>query len=117
MYCLASLDGGLLASGWDDGNIKVWSIATWKCVTTIAAHASEVLALANLDGGLLTSGAEDDNVKVWNVATGQCVMTIKGFTHGVEALAQLDGGLLASGSSDEVKVWDALNLNAPCSSI
>ena len=62
---LTKLDGGLVASGADDG-VKVWNLATGECVWTFASIGlgGAVLALAELDGGLLASGTDDGRVKV-----------------------------------------------------
>ena len=69
---LAVLEGGRLASGSDDGMIKIWNLATGTCVATLRGHENEVNSLAVLEGGRLASGSygiEDPKsfgIKIWD---------------------------------------------------
>ena len=48
---LASLPGGLLASGSADNTVMVCEVGSGRLVRTLAGHTGWVLALANLPGG------------------------------------------------------------------
>ena len=108
-----ALEGGRLASGSDDGTIKIWELASGACVATLAGHGGfghlkAVWSLAVLDDGRLASGSWDQTIKIWDVGTGACVATLKGHEHWVSSLAVLEGGRLASGSDDRrIKIWDS----------
>ena len=105
---LAVLEGGRLASGSDDGTVKIWEQATGACVATLEEHEICVWSLAVLDGGRLASGSEDGTIKVWELATGACVATLEGHEDWVWSLAALEGGKLASGSDDQkINIWDS----------
>jgi hypothetical protein len=104
---LVVLPGGRLASGANDGTIKLWDPATGQLQATLEGHSGGVRALAVLPGGRLASGANDGTIKLWDPATGQLQATLEGHSGGVNALAVLPGGRLASGAGDNtIKLWD-----------
>ena len=65
---LAALEGGRLASGSDDGMIKIWDLATGECVATLEGHDDTVISVAVLEGGRLASGSADNTIKIWDSA-------------------------------------------------
>ena len=73
VVALAKLDGGLLASAYDDffsgdcdpdKSIKVWNVATGHCLRSTKLR-QQVGALAALDGGALAITSYDKQVNVW----------------------------------------------------
>ncbi|MEM7449606.1 MAG: hypothetical protein AAF355_15330, partial [Myxococcota bacterium] len=77
-----------IASGSEDGTIKLWIAATGACVGRFEGHKYAVTALAySADGRQIASGSEDGTIKLWNVATGACVGTFGGHKCAVTALA------------------------------
>jgi WD40 repeat protein len=111
--------GRILASGDDDGKIKLWDIHTGQCIKTLEEHTNWVWAVAFSPtlpsslppgevGEILASGSGDHTVKLWDTRTGACFRTLEGHTSRVWSVAfSPDGKLLASGSSDQtVKLWD-----------
>jgi WD40 repeat protein len=103
--CVASLPGGLLASGSDDNTARIWNVATGAHVATLEGHTNWVTALAALPDGRLASGSADSTIRLWNVATRACTQVLQ-HPYGVCALAVLDGGRLASGCDDNnVYIW------------
>ena len=105
----------LLASGGDDGTVRLWNPATGDPVgDPLTGHSGGVNAVAAvpLPGGrtLLASGGDDGTVRLWDPATGDPVGDpLTGHTGGVRAVAALPGGrmLLASGGGDgTVRLWD-----------
>ena len=53
VLALASLPGGLVASGSDDCTVHVWEAGSGRLVRTLAGHTDRVIALAGLPGGAL----------------------------------------------------------------
>ena len=63
-----SPDGRRLASGAEDGTIKVWDVARGTLLETIRAHEDQVTALAySKDGALLASAGHDGAVQLWSI--------------------------------------------------
>ena len=111
------LPGGrtLVASGGDDGTVRLWDPATGNPVgRPLTGHTGGVNTVVALPGGrtLLASGGDDHTVRLWDPATGNPVgPPLTGHTGGVRTVAAvpLPGGrtLLASGGDDgTVRLWD-----------
>ena len=103
-----SSDGGTLASGSDDGTIKLWDVATRQNIATLEGHAAQVRSVSFSPDGTLASGMIDGTVKLWDVEARQNIATLEGHTKGISSVSfSSDGGILASGSWDgTVKLWD-----------
>ena len=102
-------DGSWLASGSDDGTVRIWDVATGQQRAALTGRATEVTAVAVApDGSWLASGSHDGTVRIWDVATGREGAILTGHTGPVVTVAVApDGGWLASGSLDRtVRIWD-----------
>ena len=102
-----SPDGKALASGSDDGTVKLWNVAERETIGTLEGHADSVRTVAfSPDGRTLASGSWDGTVKLWNAATNDVIGTLR-HDHVTSVSYSPDGGVLASGSWDgTVKLWD-----------
>lgn len=83
--------GPLVAAGCDDGNIRVWAVATGRCVRTVSAHVGAVSAMTFLPPQpsnptappqLLTAG-DDSSVRVWEVPTFVSVRSVAAHTRAI----------------------------------
>jgi WD40 repeat protein len=65
-----SADDKTLASGSQDGTVKLWNVSSQQAVATLPGHAGPVQGLAfSPDGDTLASGSEDGTVRLWRAAS------------------------------------------------
>ena len=103
-------DGARLASGGDDGTVRVWDVAAGCELHRLKAPGSKVWSVAWAgDGERLASGESDRTVRVWDAATGRELHCLEGHWSKVLSVAWAGEGVrLASGGDDgTVRVWDA----------
>ena len=104
-----SPDGTTLASGSEDGAVKLWEVGTETNSATFSGHTGPVFSVSfSPDGTTLASGSEDGTVKLWEVGTETNSATFSGHTGPVFSVSfSPDGTTLASGSEDgTVKLWE-----------
>jgi WD40 repeat protein len=104
-----SPDGRVLATGGQDGAIKLWDAASGKDLATLNGHTSCVNDLVYApDGQQLWSASCDHTIRVWRPDTSELLATL--VTHQREVLCLAlagDGKHLASGDrAGTVAVWD-----------
>ena len=104
-----SPDGRRLASGSNDGAVKVWDADTGGRSWRFNRRMESVGLAFSPDGRRLAAAAGNNIVKVWDVTTGQEAAVLRGHKDVVASVAfSPDGWQLASGSGDgTVKLWDA----------
>ncbi len=103
-----SPDGQYVATGYADGRIFVWAVASGHLYAQWQAHATAVTALAFApDNRRLASGTLNGRVSLWQVATATLLYPLAGHTDQVTALRFTpDGVLLVSGSHDRTaRLW------------
>jgi WD40 repeat protein len=104
-----SPDEKLLASGSDNGTVKLWSLPNGELLKTLKVSLFfGVNALAISPAGhLLAAGGDNDSIKLWSLPNGELLKTLKdGSYFGVKALAfSPDGKLLVSANSDKIELW------------
>ena len=65
-----SPDGMQLALAGDSGNIKIWSLTTFKLLHDLKGHADTVVDMClSPDGHFLVSASHDATAKIWNLDT------------------------------------------------
>ncbi len=115
-----SRDGKTLASGSDDGTVRLWDVATHQQIgRPLTGHTGGVTSVAfSRDGKTLASGSDDGTVRLWDVATHRQIggpltaPTTRAFVfRAVMSVAfSPDGKTLASSRLDgTVRLWDVLD--------
>ena len=62
-----SLDGQILASGYNNGIIRLWDVKTGKLIKALEGHTGNVNSVAwSPDGHVLASGSDDYTVRLWD---------------------------------------------------
>src|ERR1700733_14885775 len=104
---LCVLSDGRLASGSDDGTLRLWDVPTGAATASLKGHHGKVSSLCLLPDGRLASGSDDGTIQLWDVATADETVHLHGHTGSVNALCPLADGRLASGSDDgTIQLWD-----------
>ncbi len=101
--------GKLVLSGSTDKTVRVWEVASSRCIATLEGHSNSVMSVAwSPDGKRALSGSSDNTIRVWEVANGQCMATLEDHSNSVTSVAWSPEGKRAlSGSLDKtVKVWE-----------
>ncbi|MGE5185780.1 MAG: protein kinase domain-containing protein [Acidobacteriota bacterium] len=102
-------DGAQLASGGDDGVVKLWPTDGDQPPRALHGHAKPIRALAfSGDGTRLASASDDTTLRLWSVAHDAPPVVLAGHEGLVFSVAFDDAGYqLASASSDgSVRLWD-----------
>ncbi|MCK9900981.1 TIR domain-containing protein [Frankia sp. Cpl3] len=108
--------GGLLATGSEDGTVRLWDTSDSRRIHQIGipltGHTGTVYAVAFGPGGLLATGGLDGTVRLWDTSSSQHAHQIDrpltGHNGPVFTVAFGSGGLLATGGFDStVRLWDA----------
>lgn len=102
-------DGSGLASGGDDGRVRLWRSSDGAAVGALRGHGDAVRSVAfGAHGQVLASAGDDTTIRLWNALSGAPIRVLQGHQAAVSDLAFApDGKLLASASADRsVKIWD-----------
>jgi WD40 repeat protein/serine/threonine protein kinase len=111
---------GRLASGIDDGALKIYDTIGDQESRVLPGHGIRATAVAwSPDGKRLASGSDDGKIRIWDPAGRTVVLSIDGHDVGklilqfglIRSLAwSSDGTRVASGGLDgRVKVWEAVS--------
>jgi tricorn protease-like protein len=106
-----SSNGKTVASGHDDGKVKLWDIETREVIAKWKGHTDLVGALCwSADGKQVLSGSWDGRARVWDVKSGKTVLAIKTGHNWVNAVVYSPNATkIATGGRDKdaLKIWDA----------
>src|SRR5262249_53255691 len=98
-----------LATGGEDGTVKIWDLKTRQERLILRGHTLAIRGVAySSDGRRLISSSADMIVKIWDIASGQEVLTLRGHQSSTsDAVITRDHSRVATASLDKtVKIWD-----------
>jgi WD40 repeat protein len=82
-----STNSGLLASGWEDGTIRIWNLSTGAALQRLYSHTEIILSVAfSQDGKLLVSASGDHTLKLWDLSLGEVLYTEDSFAEVVKSV-------------------------------
>ena len=81
--------GTQVASGSEDGTVKVWDLASGNAVKSMAHGAPVTSVACRPDGQFLASASANNTAKLWNAGNGQQVAELKGDNRAIKLVAKL----------------------------
>jgi WD40 repeat protein len=98
----------LMATGSEDGTVKLWDTNTQECVATLSGHRLAVKSIAfHPTADILMSGSMDTDVKLWDTNTHMCLSTKNVHRYWVSCVAFHPSKpfIVTSGKMDFPKLW------------
>jgi WD40 repeat protein len=106
-------DPAFLATGHDDGVVRLWDAAGHHLVREFRLHKKPISALAfDASGARLAVAGEDKVISLWNTDDGTCLGKLTGHTDRIPALAwhPKEDVLISIGWDTTARLWDVRTL-------
>ena len=105
-----SPDGKTVASGSDDGVVRLWDIDTGNVIAKWMGHSGRVWSVCwSRDGQRVATGSTDGTARVWDMESGKTILgpINTGPIAGQAVVYSPDETLIATGGSRDIEIWDA----------
>jgi WD40 repeat protein len=103
-----SEDGSVLATGSDDGLIKLWSAKTQiiECISTLEGHEDYITMLLIEDQYLISASA-DTTIRKWDMSSGTCILAFLGHEATVNKIVSVGDFIFSVAYDKKARCWDA----------
>jgi WD40 repeat protein len=104
-----SPDGQQALSGSYDQTVRLWELASGRCLRVFEGHSDSISSVSwGPDGQQALSGSYDQTVRLWDIASGRCLRVFEGHSDSVSSVARSpDGQQAISGSNDQtMRLWE-----------
>lgn len=103
-------EANLLASGSEDGTLKLWDLHSGELRTTLMEEKGSVTALAVQPGGRVLASGSMGVVRTWSLPEGRMLTKLPKHIGSVDALAfSPSGRSLAAANRRGINVWELAN--------
>ncbi|CAG8737921.1 18068_t:CDS:2, partial [Acaulospora morrowiae] len=93
-----------LASGTEDGAIRMWDLRTGQAHRTLLGHTGPITCL-QFDDLHIVSGSIDKSIKIWDLRTGSVIDTFS-YDHSVTSLQFDSHKIICSAGSNDIKIYN-----------
>ena len=103
-----SPNGKTVASGGDDGVVRVWDLENGKLRATLAGHNGNIRnCIYSNDGKKIITAGFDSTLRIWDAEKGESIKTLTDVAANYFLNMLADDRTLVAGSGDSrVRVWD-----------
>ena len=103
--CLIKLSNGNVASGGQDGTIKIWDINKKQLISTLTGHTSMIWEICELEGNKIISASDDNKSKIWDLNTKKSEDLCKSNRH-ISSIAVLKNNKVVLASGKNIFLYD-----------
>ena len=81
VFATVLVEPNVLASGCQDGEIRLFDVNSGNLVDTLEGHSEYVFSLMMINQDRLVSGSFDNSIKIWDIKSRKCIQTLTGHDH------------------------------------
>ncbi|GBB95007.1 hypothetical protein RclHR1_02460027 [Rhizophagus clarus] len=96
-----------LASGTEDGAIRMWDLRTGQAHRTLLSHTGPITSL-QFDDRHVVSGSIDRSIKIWDLRTGSIIDTFS-YDNGITSLQFDTNKIVSCAGSNDIKIYNRTN--------